>query len=130
MTSESTNTQQYDVQNGDVTGTAFTVPGDNPDEEPFDLDENFDQYYRWYVHIDNGFNENVDVTVQGSHALDTASNNTLDTPADDGAAVTVSSETTDFIDGTTNHAKLQLNVDPAADPTSGTLTVTIEKRKS
>jgi len=129
--SESSNTQQYTVNNGDNDGSTFTLPGDNPGEAPFSLDDTTEaNFYRWYVHIDNGWDQDVDVTVEGSHSLDSASGDTLDTPAADGSAVTVSSDTVDFIDGTTNHAQIQLNVAPAADPTSGDFTVTIERRKS
>lgn len=130
MASESANTQQYSVDNSDNDGSTFKLPGDNPGEEPFSLEGNFDQYYRWYIHVDNGWNQDVDVTAEGSHSLDSAGSDKLDSPVDDGGTITVSSTSADFIDGTTNHSQIQLNVAPAADPTSGVLTVTIEKRKS
>lgn len=126
---ESANTQQYTVNNSDSDGTTFKLPGDNPGEEPFNLELNDAQHYRWYVHVDNGWDVNADITVEGSHSLDSASNNTLDNPATDGSTVTVSSGGVDFFDGTTGHSLLQLNVAPAADPTTGDLTVTIQKRK-
>jgi len=130
MASESDNTQQYSVDNADSDGTAFKLPGDNPGEAVFETDSNNGQYWRWYVHIENGWDVDVDVTVEGSHSLDAATNNTLDSPAVDGATETITSGAIDFFDGTTNHSQLQLAVDPLADPSSGSLTVTIEKRKS
>lgn len=126
---ESANTQQYTVGNADSDGTSFKLPGDNPGEEPFSLNSNGAQEWVWYVHIDNGFDVNIDVTAEGSHSLDDATGNTLDSPAPDGTTITVTSGTVDFIDGSTGHSLLQLGVDPAADPTTGSLVVTIEKRK-
>lgn len=122
-------TKQYTVNHADSDGSTFKLPGDKPDEAPFDLEENQAQHWRWYIHIDNGWDQNVDVTVEGSHSQDAAGSNTLDSPAADGSAVTVSNGSVDFIDGTTNHSQLQLDVAPAADPTSGDLVVTIERRK-
>lgn len=37
---ESRNTQQYTVDNTDSDGSTFVLPGDQPGEEPFDLDTN------------------------------------------------------------------------------------------
>lgn len=127
---ESANTQQYTVNHSDSDGTTFKLPGDNPGEEPFSLDSNNSQYWQWYVHIDNGWDQNADFTLEGSHSLDAASNNKLDSPAADGATITVNSNAIDFFDGNTNHSKIQLDVAPAADPTSGDLIITIERRKS
>lgn len=126
---ESAHTQQYTVNNADSDGTAFKLPGDQPGEEPFSLNSNGAQEWVWYVHIDNGFDVNIDVTAEGSHSLDNASGNTLDNPVTDGATITVQSSGSDFFDGSTGHSKLQLGVDPAADPTTGELVVTMEKRK-
>lgn len=104
--SESANTQQYTVNNADSDGSNFKLPGDQPGEEPFDLELNDAQHYRWYVHIDNGFDVSVDVTVEGSHVLDSAANDTLDSPVSDGSTITVSNGNVDFIDGTTGHSTL------------------------
>lgn len=128
---ESANTQQYTVSNTDSDETSFKLPGDQPGEEPFGLDSGSQiETFHWYVHIDNGWDVNIDVTVEGSHSLDDASGDTLDSPAIDGTTESISSASVDFFDGTTNHAQIQLDVDPAADPTSGDLVVTIERRKS
>lgn len=122
-------TKQYTVAHDDRDASTFKLPGDDPGEAPFDLETNEAQHWRWYIHIDNGWNQNVDVTVEGSHTDDAAGSNTLDSPAADGSAVTVNSDSTDFIDGTTGHSQLQLDVAPAGDPTSGNLVVTFQRRK-
>lgn len=122
-------TRQVTIANSDVTGTAFKVPGDHPGEEPFDTEQNESQRYDWYIHIDNGFDADIDVTVEGSHNLDSASGDTLDSPSTDGATETISSGTIDFFDGETGHSLIQLSVDPLADPTSGDLVVTFQARK-
>lgn len=128
---ESSNTQQYTVGNADSDGTQFKLPGEKPGEEPFSLDDTTQaNYYRWYVHVDNGWDVNIDVTVEGSHSLDPATNNTLDSASIDGITETINDTGVDFFDGETNHAQLQLDIAPAADPSTGELTVTIERRKS
>lgn len=123
------NNKQVTVNNSDSDGSDFKIPGDQPGEAPFDLELNDGAHYRWYVHIDNGWDQNIDVTVEGSHTMDAAGSNTLDSPASDGSTITVSSGSVDFFDGTTGHSILQLDVSPAADPTSGDLTVTFQRRK-
>lgn len=123
------NSRQVTVANGDVTGTEFLVPGDHPGERPFDLNNNRAQEWNWYIHIDNGFDADIDVTIQGSHSNDDATNDTLDSPTVDGATETISSGTIDFFNGTTLHSYIQLNIDPLADPTSGELVVTFEARR-
>lgn len=117
---------QYTVGNADVTGTAFAVPGDQPGtDQSFQVEpDNLSKGQQWYVHIENGFGVNVDVTVQGSHYADGA----MSAPVDDGVAETVSAGTNAAFDGETGHSFLQVNVDPAADPTTGTLTVTFQVR--
>lgn len=119
---------QYVIDNADSDGTAFDVPGDvtgAPDS--YDLnDPDNSQHYVWYIHIENGFDVNVDVTVEGSHYQDS----TLASAAIDGSTETVSAGAQDFFDGTTKHSFIGLQVDPAADPTSGQLTVTFQKRRA
>jgi hypothetical protein len=128
---ESSNTQQYTVNHADRDGTDFKLPGDNPGEAPFSLDDTSESaFYHWYVHIDNGWDADIDATIEGSHSLDSATNDTLDSPTNDGATETISSGSVDFFDGTTNHAQIQLDISPLADPTSGDLVVTMERRKS
>jgi len=123
------NTRQVTIANGDVTGTSFKVPGDQPGERIINLENNEAQHWNWYIHIDNGFNEDVDVTVEGSHILDGLTNDTLDSPAVDGATETISSGSVDFFNGTTQHSYIQLDVDPLNDPTSGNLVITFQARR-
>lgn len=121
--------QQYTISNTDVGTSAFTVPGDQDGgagDDSFTVEpDNLDVGRQWYVHVDNGFNENVDVTVQGSHFLDES----MDSAVDDGATETVNSSSSGAFDGTTGHTYLQINVTPAADPTSGDLVVTFQSRE-
>lgn len=121
--------QQYTVSNSDVTGTAFTVPGDQDGgagDDSFKVEpDNLGKGQQWYVHVENGFNENADVTVQGSHLFD----ETMTVAVDDGATETISASSNAVFDGETGHTYIQLNVDPAADPTSGDLVVTFQARE-
>lgn len=122
--------RQVTIGNADRTNNnAFKVPGDEPNETPFQLDTHETHHYRWYVHVENGWDVNVDVTVEGSHSQDAAGSNTLDAPVTDGDAVTISSGTNDAFTGESGHSQLQLNVNPAGTPSSGDLTVTFQRRK-
>lgn len=124
------NNKQVTISNTDRgDNSAFKVPGDEPGEAPFDLELNDAQHYRWYVHIENGWDTAVDVTVEGSHSQDAATNDTLDAPVTDGSTETVSSGSNDAFDGTTGHSLLQVDVNPSADPTSGDLVITFQRRK-
>ena len=123
------NERQVTIGNADATDTAFKVPGDQPGERPFNCETNSSQQYDWYIHIENNFDVDVDVTVEGSHNLDAATNDTLDSPAIDGATETLSSGSIDFFNGTTQHSLIQLEVDPLGDPTSGDLIITFQARK-
>jgi len=123
------NTRQVTIDNADTDGTAFKVPGEEPGERPFNLNNNTAQEWNWYIHVDNGFDVDIDVTVEGSHSQDVTTNNTLGSPATDGATETITSSEVDFFNGTTLHSLLQLEIDPLADPTSGDLTITFELRR-
>lgn len=118
--------KQYTVDNADVATSAFTVPGDQPGtDSSFSVeDRDLNEGKQWYIHVSNGFDQNVDVTVQGSHWSDESMNN----PVDDGATETISSGANGAFDGETGHSYLQVNVTPAADPTSGQLVVTFQSR--
>jgi hypothetical protein len=119
---------QFTIGNADSDGAVFAVPGDQPGTPAsFELDAagNAESYDR-YVHINNGFDVDVDVTIKGSHYQDAV----MDNAASDGATETVSAGGIDFFDGSTNHSYIELEVDPLADPTSGELAVTFQKREA
>ena len=113
---------QFVIANGDNDGSAFNQPASGGYE--IDSADNTDKW-NWYIHIDNGWDVNVDVEVQGTHYQDAS----FASPAVDGATETIDAGTIDFFEGTTGHSYIRLEVDPAADPTSGTLTVTFQRRK-
>lgn len=119
---------QFVINNADSDGSVFAVPGDEPGTpESYQIDDqDKGEQYVWYVHVQNGYDVDVDVTIKGSHYQDAAMANA----ASDGATETVSSGTVDFFDGTTKHSFIELEVDPLADPTSGDLTVTFQKRRA
>lgn len=122
--------EQYTIGNGDRTdNSAFDVPGDEDGGEgdtSFQVDsETTGPAKRWYIHIDNGWDVNVDVTPQGSHAFDES----MSSSGEDGNSVTVSNDDVDFIDGETGHSFLELNVNPASTPTSGELVITFQSRE-
>lgn len=119
---------QFTINNADSDGTAFAIPGDKPGTpQSYQIDDpDKSQSYEWYVHINNGYDVDVDVTIYGSHYQDAA----MDNPSSDGATETVSAGGIDFFDGTTNHSFIELKVDPLADPTSGDLVVTFQKREA
>lgn len=120
--------QQYTVSNSDVGATAFSVPGDQDGGEgdaSFKVEDRpLGEGKQWYVHVENGFDANVDATVQGSHYLDES----MSASVADGATETISSGSSGAFDGVTGHTYLEVNVEPAADPTSGDLTVTFQSR--
>lgn len=119
---------QFVIGNADSDGSTFSVPGDQPGSpDSIEIDDAQHQdVHEWYIHVDNGWGVGVDATVRGTHYQDSAMNN----PADDGSAVTVNSGSADFFDGTTGHSFIELQIAPAADPTSGNLTVTFQTREA
>jgi hypothetical protein len=125
--------QQYSIDNSDRgNANAFTVPGDEDGgvgDDSFAVEAQGNprqESHQWYIHLDNQFNENVDITVQGSHFAD----KTMSKAVEDGSAITVNSGGNQaVIDGTTNHSYLEVEVDPANTPGSGDLTVTFQSRK-
>jgi hypothetical protein len=123
--------QQYVIANGDRSNAdPFDVPGDEDGgagDPSFRVeDETLNKSHDSYVHIDNGFNENVDVTVRGSHFKDEQ----MDSASDDGSAVTVNAGTVDFFDITSSHTYIEVDVNPAANPTSGNLVITFQSREA
>lgn len=118
--------QQYTVDNSAVGTSAFNVPGVSSSDTSFQVEpEDLSDARQWYVHVENGFNENVDVTVQGSHFLDEG----MDSTVADGATETINAGENAAFDGGTGHSYLRVEVTPAVDPTSGTLTVTFQSRE-
>lgn len=120
--------QQYTVNNSEISDTsAFTVPGEKPGQnESFQSDQDKSQYRMGvYVHVHNGLDANVDVTLQGSHSYDSAINN----PVNDGATETINSGDSGAFDTTVGHAHMQVSVTPNTTPTNGSLTVTFEARE-
>lgn len=118
---------QYTVSNtarGDT--SAFTVPGDEPGDTDSVLSESESGGgdYHSYVHVANGWDVNVDVTLQGSHYLDES----MADPVDDGATETIASGASGAFDTEVGHSYLQVSVTPASAPTSGDLVVTFQSR--
>lgn len=122
---------QYTVSNGDrTTADPFSVPGDEDGGEgdvSFRVeDKPLNKSHDSYVHIENGWDTNIDVTLQGSHYQDEQ----MDSAADDGQPETVNSGATNFFDITTSHTYIEVNVNPAAAPTDGNLVITFQSRES
>lgn len=121
---------QYTISNTDrADATAFTVPGDEDGGEgdlSFQVEKpTLAQSHDSYVHIENGFDTDVDVTLRGSHFTDES----MSAAVDDGTAITVSSGGgTDFFDIVSSHTYLEVSVDPATTPGSGSLTITFQSR--
>lgn len=123
--------QQYTVDNSDRgNANAFTVPGDEDGgvgDDSYALDPQASPNQvsvDSYVHVDNGWNVNVDVTLRGSHFAD----KTMTSAVDDGETVTINSGNVDFFDITSSHSYIELNVDPNATPGSGQLVITFQSR--
>ena len=117
---------QYVIDNADSDGTAFVVPSDQPGGEPsFEVDDiGHSKAQEWYIHIDNGWDVSADFVVRGSHQQD----EDMTTPANDGTTITINAGNADFVNGTTGHSFIDLQVTPNADPASGELTVTFQTR--
>lgn len=124
------NNRQYTVNHSDRDGTSFKLPGDDPGEQAFEVQPDTTEHWRWYVHVKNGWDQNADFTVEGSHFQDGLTNDTLDAPVEDGTAETINSDANGAFNGATGHSYLQLNVAPAGDPTSGDLVVTFQRRQA
>lgn len=108
---------------------AFTVPGDEDGgeaDDSFPTEINQTIYTRWYIHIENGWDTDVDVTPRGSRYDDGA----MDAAADDGSSETVGSNGgTHAFHGESGHSYLDVNVDPVSNPTSGDLVITFQRRR-
>lgn len=122
--------KRYTIGNDARTdASVFTVPGDEDGGEgdvSFQVDEeNLGDKMHLYVHLDNGWDQNVDVTLQGSHTYDES----LSSPVDDGAPETVNSGETGAFDSEVGHSYAQIEVDPASAPTSGNLVITFQARE-
>lgn len=87
-------------------------------------DLNLNKAKSWYVHIENGWDVNVDATIIGSNLYD----KTMDDRVTDGSAVTIASGSSDFFDGSSGHSVLQTELNPSATPTSGECVVTLQVR--
>jgi len=126
--------QQYSISNTDRgNNNAFTVPGDEDGgvgDDSFALEANANPKQNSidsYVHVENGWDVDVDVTLQGSHFLD----ETMGSAAQDGSAITITkNDGTDFFDITSSHSFVEVDVDPAGTPTSGELTITFQSRET
>lgn len=108
---------------------AFTIPGDEDGgagDDSFRVDEGgAGSKMHIYVHVDNGWDQNADVTLRGSHYNDES----MGSPVDDGTAETVNSDTANAFDSDVAHSFIEVNVDPASTPTSGDLVVTFQARE-
>lgn len=121
---------QYTVSASDRSDdTAFTVPGDEDggagdDSFPGGFDDDGKRPH-YYVHVDNGFDVNADVTLRGSHDTDAS----MASAVDDGATETVNSDAAAVFDSETAHSYVEVNVNPASNPSTGGLTVTFQSRE-
>ena len=112
---------QFTVANTENDGSTFYLPDSGGDE----LDSAAQtRRFDWYVHIENGYDVDVDVVVQGTHYQDPD----MTAPVDDGAVETISAGSSDLFNGTTGHSFIRVEVTPASDPTDGDLVVTFQKR--
>lgn len=119
--------ESYTVDNTDVAAETFNVPGVVSSDSGFQVEpEPLGDTQHWYVHIENGFDANVDVTIQGTHYDDAS----LSAPADDGATETVNAGANATFDGTSGHSYIRVEAITATDPTSGELTITYQARKA
>lgn len=117
---------QYTVGNADVGAETFPVPGAVSSDSSFQVEpEGLAKSRHWYVHVENGFDASVDVTIQGTNFNDEG----MTAPASDGATETISAGATAAFDGTTGHSYLRLSLTTNTDPTNGELTVTFQSRE-
>lgn len=111
------------IGNADSDGSAVTT-------QAFELDDtDHSSVYSWVAIVDNGFDVDVDVTVQFTTDDDENFNKFI---TDTGlSGVTVTSGTRDGFGDAQNEpfSYVRLEIDPAADPTSGNLEVTWQKRQ-
>jgi len=111
------------IENSETTGEAVTTRAyglDSPGHEAT---------YSWVAIVDNGFDVDVDVTVQFTTDDDEAFSKFI--TDDDLTNLTVGSGTRDgFGDGVNDpYSFIRFEIDPASDPTSGDVTVTFQRRR-
>lgn len=119
-----TGTKVESFDNTDSDGTAFTT-------QPFAIDEDIDTVVSWLAIVDNAWDVNVDVTVQLTTADDPEFNKYI-TDAGIAEGVTVTSGSRDGFGDADNEpfSYIRFEVTPAADPTTGTLEITWQRRRT
>lgn len=118
--------QQYSVPNEDVGAETFAVPGDVTDDAAFELEKTKDAPYQWYIHVHNGFNEQIKAIIQGTHYA----NGAIQNPVDESSEETLNPDQSTVFSGETGHSFLQTQITTVADPTQGALEVTYQSRKN
>lgn len=118
--------QVYTVDNTDVTHATFYVPGVNNVDKSFPVTPSTTNVKgTFYIHIENGFDTNVDLHLQGTHNRD----ENMTAPVQDANTETVERNTNGAFFGTTGHSYIRVEVTPASDPTSGEMTFTFQGRE-
>lgn len=121
---------QYTIPNSARTdNSAFTVPGDEDGGEgdgSFRVDETGSgSKMHIYVHVNNGWDTNVDITLRGSHYNDSA----MASATADGDPEVVNAGADAAFNSGTGHSFIEVNVGPTGTPSSGDLTVTFQARE-
>lgn len=120
----------YTIDNSDRSNNnTFTVPGDEDGgagDDSFAVDTDDVRAWDWYIHIDNQWDVNVDVTPRGSHHEDS----TMAKAVEDGTTQTVNSGGNQHVfTGTSRHSYIDMQVNPAGTPSSGKLHIRLQRRK-
>jgi len=120
----------------DITDSnVFVVPGDqvgetprgteNPSQESYHIDEhNSTVAKRYYVHVKNGWDVDIDVSLNGSSFDDSD----MSKAVKEQVSNTIASDDKFVFEDSTGHSYLEVQIDPGSTPTSGKLEVVIQSR--
>jgi len=104
--------------------------GEDITTEPFAIDEDITKLVKWVTAVNNGFDVSVTVTAEVTTADDPNFNKSI-SGAGIADAVGVASGASEFFSDADNvpWSYVRFTLSPGGDPTSGTLTVTTQRRR-
>lgn len=124
----------FEIDQSNIDSSEFIVPSDktgnspngnsNPNQESYDISSD-GEGHDYYVHVVNDLDVNVDWNIKESHMFDRALDDAVDVFGTD--ETVNSGGDTDNHSGESNGSYFGVSINPASDPTSGTLKVIIQK---
>jgi len=123
----------FKIDADDLDGTEKIVPKDlvgkspagqdNPDQDVYNMSSDGESH-EYYVHVVNDLDVDTNWNIKQSHMFDESLENPVDIFDSD---KTVSSGSTGSYSGEENGSYYGVSIDPASNPSSGSITVVIQK---